>query len=124
MIVQEIFKDAVTTKVSFWYKGQGVEVTPQLIKITVDQFIQQIHDGVDGIKEDIDNHEDGPTVLYGELMKIKEKMEAQGQLNVEEVTTWAINIYALTTLGYLKNDDNNGLMIYRKNEKGDIWIDK
>ena len=91
-------------QIGFWYKNQGIVYTAGLDKIT------SLYDSlIPSYEQDIKN-DGGPEFYFSQLDEIKTTVSPNGHFPDNNDILWSMNIYILTKLGYIKNDNENGLL--------------
>lgn len=92
-------------KAGFYYKGQGLVIGQDQFQIEglLDVFEKSIPDYLIDIKDN------GVGVYLDQLDQIKRHVDKKNLFDDEDMTiVWMMNIYILTKLGFITNDDNNG----------------
>lgn len=89
----------------FFYKGDGVTVQDP------ESLIATFEDAMDGYRESIDNDPKELENLYHQLDLCK-PLIANNTIDQQSGIIWMMNIYCLTRLGYIKDDNMNGLQYF------------
>jgi hypothetical protein len=100
-------------KAGFYYKGQGLLIDSKTWDLNgvLEVFENGIQSYIDDIKEN------GVKVYLDQLDQIKKSIDKKGVFDEDMDIVWAMNIYILTKLGYITNDNNNGTQfMYSKSQ--------
>jgi hypothetical protein len=91
-------------KAGFWYKETGFVIGPDNFEIEglLQVFENAIPDYIADIKEN------GAIVYLDQLDQIKKHADKKNIFPKNMDIVWMMNIYILTKLGYITNDDHNG----------------
>lgn len=100
-------------KAGFYYKGQGLLIDNKSWNLNgvLEVFENAIQSYIDDIKEN------GVGVYLDQLDQIKKSIDEKGVFDEDMDIVWAMNIYILTKLGHITNDDNNGTQYIYLNGK-------
>jgi len=102
-------------KIYFFYKNDYVSIEDDnlgLIKNLIEIFEKATDGYINAIKSD------GSPDFY---LKQLDEWRNYGKSGLNRnMTLWMANIYILTKLGYIKNDDANGLLYNFERSEGDI----
>ena len=91
-------------KAGFYYKGQGLIMNKE--DYNLDGVLEVFENGTQSYIDDI--KENGVKVYLDQLDQIKRHIDKKGVFGEDMDFVWAMNIYILTKLGYITNDDANG----------------
>jgi len=91
-------------KAGFYYKGQGYVISNENFEI--EGLLEVFENGTQSYIDDI--KENGVKVYLEQLDQIKKHIDKKGVFGKDMDIVWMMNIYILTKLGHITNDDNNG----------------
>jgi hypothetical protein len=101
-------------KAGFYYKGQGLLIDDK--SYDLDGLLGVFENGTQSYIDDIKDN--GVKVYLDQLDQIKKQVDKKNLFDDEDMTiVWMMNIYILTKLGYITNDNNNGTQFIYFNGK-------
>jgi hypothetical protein len=100
-------------KAGFYYKGQGLLIDNK--SWDLNGVLEVFENAIAGYVEGIKDH--GVKSYFQQLDQIKKSIDKKGIFDQDMDIVWAMNIYVLTKLGYITNDNNNGTQfMYSKSQ--------
>jgi hypothetical protein len=126
MVLEKLNIKAKPIQIGFYYKRTAITITEEILREnsthTMESWIDFLEKAVYDYKKGIEKH--GTDYIFRQLDQIFEDVKKQEGFNLEQMLIWCTNIFCATQLGYLKNDDDNGLLIMNETEFGDMTIEK
>ncbi len=87
-------------KMGFFYKRNSIQITEN-----VEEFIKPFEENIEWFKKEVEK--DGTDWAFEQMEILTENFNEMSEKNKG---IWCMNIYHLTKCGYLKSDNNNGLL--------------
>lgn len=89
----------------FYYRGVDVILTPKIVK-DMDGLMNTFEQALPDYEKDI--AQEGPDFFIQQLEELITIQLKEGGFSMKNASLWCMNIYALTKLGCIENDEFNG----------------
>ena len=99
------FLTAPLTMAGFYYRGVDVILNQKIVK-DLEGLVNMFDQALPGYEADI--AEEGPDFFIDQLEQLITTQLEEGGFSNENAILWCMNIYILTKLGHIENDEFNG----------------